>query len=129
MQAYTQSDERLGKLVSTHYNDLTTIVKVFGQVSSRITESKEKVRHVKENLTQCKELLQCKREELKLLWIESLEQRTLVDLLSKIERVRDVPAQLEAFMKGKRYLHATELLVTSVNMLEHDLGEVRGSLI
>ena len=61
IQAYAQSDERLGKLVSTHYNDLTTIVKVFSQVSSRITESKEKVRHVKDNLTQCKMLLQVRK--------------------------------------------------------------------
>ena len=57
-QAYAQSDERLGKLVSAHYNDLTTIVKVFSQVSSRIGESKDKVRRVKDNLTQCKMLLQ-----------------------------------------------------------------------
>ena len=40
------------------------------------------------------------------------------------EQVRDVPDKLQSHMAKKHYLHATDLIVSAVSLLEGDLAEV-----
>jgi len=49
-----------------------------------VLASRDKIRAVKENLIACKMLLRCKREELKKLWLEGVEQKYTLYLLEEM---------------------------------------------
>ena len=46
--------------------------------------SLDRIRLVKQNLESCKNLLHCKRDELRKLWLEGVEQKTVVALLDQM---------------------------------------------
>ena len=47
-------------------------------------ESRDKIKNIKDDLSSCKTLLHCKRDELRRLWIEGVEQKTIATLLDKM---------------------------------------------
>ncbi|XP_074643044.1 exocyst complex component 4-like [Tubulanus polymorphus] len=123
-KSHKDSDEKLEKLVSENYDDLSQIMTAFTKISDRISTSRERVQLVKQNLESCKNLLHCKRDDLRKLWLEGVEQKTVVELLDQIENLNQVPDKLELYMNKKQYLLATQLLVSSMKQLEGDLAGV-----
>ncbi|KAK0167148.1 hypothetical protein PV327_004582 [Microctonus hyperodae] len=115
---YKRSDQKLDELVSLHDQDLTEVMKIFSNLSERVTASREKIHNVKENLSACKQLLRCRREELMKLWLEGIEHKHVLQLLNDIDQLREVPAKLTYYLNKKLYLHATQLLVTALSMGE-----------
>ncbi|WAR21892.1 EXOC4-like protein [Mya arenaria] len=89
-KAFKESDKKLGDLVK---------------------ESREKIKHIKEDLSSCKTLLHCKRDELRKLWIDGVEQKTIAALLDQIEQVKNVPEKLDNHLAKKEYLQATNCIV------------------
>lgn len=106
---YKKSNQHLEQLVSIHHNDLTRVMmasqvsmvsliwvsrkylldivilsQLFGRLSVMISSSKEKVHTAKENLLACKKLLTCRREELKKLWLESIEYKHTLQLIGEM---------------------------------------------
>ena len=55
---------------------------IFGELSERVTAAREKIHSVKENLNACKQLLNCRREELMKLWLEGVEHKHVLQLLN-----------------------------------------------
>lgn len=49
-----------------------------------ILEAKDRIKNVKNNLQSCKTLLQCKRDELRKLWVDSTEQKYILDLMEQM---------------------------------------------
>lgn len=121
---FKRSDQRLEDLVAAHHEDLSTAMQAFSNISTRVTTSREKITAVKEKLTTCKMLLHCKRDELRKLWLESVEHKHILSMLDEIESLMEVPEKLEGYMNKKHYLHATQLLVSSVSLLEGTLEGV-----
>lgn len=110
--------------MSIHDQDLTEVMKIFSNLSERVTASREKIHAVKENLNACKQLLRCRREELMKLWLEGVEHKHVLQLLNEIDRLRDVPSRLSHYLNKKLYLHATELLVSALSMGDGSLEGV-----
>ncbi|TRY90308.1 hypothetical protein DNTS_017536 [Danionella cerebrum] len=131
-EAYEKCDRDLDELIVQHYTELTTAIRTYQSITERITSSRNKIKQVKENLLSCKMLLHCKRDELRKLWIEGVEHKHVLSLLDEIENIKQVPQKLEACMASKRYLHATDMLVTvlfpvsAVDSLEGPLLQVEG---
>ncbi|KAL5022453.1 hypothetical protein ScPMuIL_001608 [Solemya velum] len=123
-KAYRESDKKLVEHVTDNHKDLNKILQGFSGISKRINESREKIRKIKNDLNSCKALLHCKRDELRRLWIDGVEQKTIVVLLDQIEQIKEVPDQLDAFLAKKHYLHATELVVNVVAKLGGPLSGV-----
>ncbi|XP_015108792.1 exocyst complex component 4 [Diachasma alloeum] len=121
---YKRSDQRLDELVSLHDQDLTEVMKIFGNLSERVTTSREKIHAVKENLNACKQLLRCRREELMKLWLEGVEHKHVLQLLNEIDQLREVPSRLTHYLNKKLYLHATQLLVSALSMGDGSLEGV-----
>uniref|UniRef100_A0A131XK69 Exocyst complex component Sec8 n=1 Tax=Hyalomma excavatum TaxID=257692 RepID=A0A131XK69_9ACAR len=132
---FKRSDQKLDDLVAQNKEDLTRAMQDFSKISSRISASRSKVQCIKEKLTTCKTLLHCKRDELKKLWLEAVEHKHVLQLLEEIESLVEVPDKIDAFLSKKQYLHATQLLVSSVNLVEGSLEgvealkDVKGKLI
>ncbi|KAK8405086.1 hypothetical protein O3P69_001576 [Scylla paramamosain] len=121
---YRKSDQRLDQLITTHDQSLKDVMQIFGDVSGRLTESRKRIRTIKENLAACKHLLHCKRDELKERWLEGVEHKHVMLLLEQIDEVQDVGERVGAYVGRKHYLHATQLLVTSLTRLRTDLKKV-----
>jgi len=79
---------------------------------------------VKDGLQSCKNLLHCKRDELRRLWIEGVEMKTVYESLDAVEQVKDVAEQIPALIASRKYLMATELVIKSLAVLDTDLSDV-----
>ncbi|XP_067035865.1 exocyst complex component 4-like isoform X2 [Acropora muricata] len=117
-------DEKLNRQVEAHQDHLKSSIQTFTGISTRIAASLDKVKALRENLQVCMSLLHCKREELKKYWMDGLEYNEVLNLLDKIDQVKNVPEQIEKYKKKKYYLHSTELLVSTVSLLEGSLSGV-----
>ena len=124
LREYQESDARLDKLVLQHHQDLTQVMSAFSSISSRLNTSKDKLTSVRERLFSCQSLLNCKLDELKRLWIESIENKHILDLLDQVELLTKVPEEITNYMNRKHYLHATRLLVKSGTSLDSGLKKV-----
>src|SRR5262245_58595882 len=76
---FQKSDAQLDALLATHQPSLSAVMALFSSVCGVIAASKENIRGVKGNLTQCKMLLQCRREELQRLWLEGIEHKHAIE--------------------------------------------------
>lgn len=123
-KSYHESDRRLDNMVTDHLTDLTSIIQSFSKISSRISTSQEKIRAIKDNLQSCKNLLHCKRDELRKLWIDGVENKTIFAMLDDVEKVKDVSEKLRGHMERKQYLSCTQLIATSLSVLEENLSDV-----
>ncbi|EEC00317.1 exocyst componenet sec8, putative, partial [Ixodes scapularis] len=121
---FKRSDQKLDDMVAQNKEDLTRAMQAFSKISSRITVSRDKIQCIKEKLTTCKILLHCKRDELKKLWLEAVEHKRVLELLEEIESLVEVPEKVDAFLEKRQYLHATQLLVSSVHLVEGSLEGV-----
>ena len=81
---FKKTDQKLNDLVAKHDGDLTQIMQLFSQVSVQVTTSREKIHTVKENLQTCKQLLRCRREELKKLWKDAVQQKYVLEMLEQM---------------------------------------------
>lgn len=123
---YKICDQRLDELVCKHEGDLAEVMQIFSALSQQVSESKEKVRRVKENLKACKTLLHCQRDELKNLWQEGLEYKYMLQLLEEIDKINDLPNRLTHHLNRKQYLHATKLIIEAVSLGKDSLEGVEG---
>lgn len=81
---FKKTDERLDKLVAKHDGDLTQVMQLFGQISTMITSSRDKIHTVKENLMACKQLLRCRREEIQKLYKDTMQQKYVLEMLEQM---------------------------------------------
>ncbi|KAJ8682074.1 hypothetical protein QAD02_017866 [Eretmocerus hayati] len=110
---FKRCDQRLDELISVHEKDLLEVMRVFGIVSEQVTTAREKIHTVKENLIACKQLLNCRREELLKLWLEGVEHKHVLKLLEDIDQLKEVPVKLSNYLEKRHYLHATQCLVSA----------------
>ncbi|XP_053679714.1 LOW QUALITY PROTEIN: exocyst complex component 4 [Anopheles nili] len=123
---FRKTDQRLNELVSRSDGDLTRVMQLFGKVSTEVTASRERIHVVKENLQSCKQLLRCRRDELKKLYTDAIQHKYVLEMLDHITEIRKVPVQLSAYMAKKHYLHATKLLMASIETTDGKLRGVEG---
>lgn len=123
---YKRSDKCLEELIAENHTDLTTTMQIFSNVSMKLIASRDKIARIRENLETSKNLLNCKRDELKKLWLQGIEHKHVLYLLEQIESLKDVAEHVQNHISKKHYLHATQLLVSSIKQLENDLDGVEG---
>lgn len=81
---FKRSDQRLNDLVSNHDHELSQVIPLFTQVTTEIAASRERIHAVKENLSACKRLLQCRREELKKMWTDAVQHKHVLSMLEQM---------------------------------------------
>lgn len=114
-EAYKETDDSLEKQVETNYDELSKTIKTFGSISSEITVGRTKVREIREKLNTCKQQLHCRQDELRKLWDEGLEQDKILSIIKEISSAKNAPHEISQFVKSKHYLHASRLLVDTIN--------------
>ena len=96
----------------------------FSKISQRLRQTRERVVVTRDKLQTCQKLLHCKRDELKKLWLESVENKVVLELLDRVDTMMTVPQSVDQYIERKHYLHATRLIVNSLKQLDTDLVNV-----
>lgn len=118
------SDTRLVQLISDNRDQLSITMEAFSKISAKINTSRRGCHDVKEKLSACKKLLECKRDEIRRLWSESVEHREVITMLKEIEDLSKVREKVEDFLKEEKFDEATDVLVSSISLLEGRLAGV-----
>ena len=123
---FRQSDQKLDSLVLKHQKDLTKTMQVYAKVNNRLTASRTRVKTMKEKLVSCKELLHYKRDELKKLWLDGVEHKYVLEMLEKIEELKDCPEKITMLLSKQQTLEATQTLVQALSHIYGNLKNVDG---
>ena len=67
-----------------------------------------------------------KRDELKKLWLDGVEQKHILELLERIDKLKDSPERVASLLAKNEYLEATQILTQSMEHLYGDLKNVDG---
>eukprot|EP00116_Pleurobrachia_bachei_P002486 sb/3462748/ len=121
---YNEIDGRLNAHITKHHEGLQQIPEVYSTVLGNIKLAQSKIMSCKEKIDRCKTSLQCQREDLKNLYLDSVKTGRKLELLEKIDRVREVSGKYDQHIKSKHYMHATELLKKNVALLDGTLANV-----
>lgn len=101
-------------------------MQLFTKVGVEVKNSRTRTAGVRESLISCKDLLQCRREELQKMYMDAVQNRFVLDMLDQINELQQVPAQVVNFLNKKHYLHATKTLMTAVKLSTTELREIDG---
>lgn len=120
---FQRSDELLDSLIEGN-EDLLSAMKIYSSVASSHRELKQILGELIELLETTRSLVRLDITQLKKLLVEILERKYASEILEKYDDVRKVPEQINGYLDKKLYLHATKLLIKSINTLETDLKQV-----
>ena len=123
-QEFKSCDAKLDKLVAKNQTDLSNVMQTYSTLSSRLHNSRNKLSTVRESLVACKELLHYKRDELKKLWLDGVEQKHILQMLKQIQEMKDLPEKISSQLIKKEFLEATRSLTTSLELLKGTLKDV-----
>lgn len=85
-------------------------MQLFSKISSEIDFSRDKIHTVRENLQTCKQLLRCRREELKKLYMDAVKNKHVMEYLENINELKSVNStKFNANLQKRHYLKATKL--------------------
>lgn len=101
---------------------------VFATILENLQQSKDRLNMMRTKLVHCQDLLRCKRDGLKKLWLDLVENRSILELLEQIEQVMSLPAQIDSSAAKKHYLHAAQCCVDGLQKLgEYENDDEDGS--
>jgi exocyst complex component 4 len=102
-------------------------MQLFTQISSEVDFSRDKIHTVRANLTTCKQLLRCRRDELKKLYMDAVKNKHVMQYLEHINELRAVNStKFAASLQKRHYLKATKMLMSAVEIAEGQLKHVDG---
>lgn len=85
-------------------------MQLFTKISSEVDFSRQKIRTVRENLQTCKQLLRCRREELKKLYTDAVKNKHVMQYLDHINELRNVNStKFNSCLQKRHYLKATKM--------------------
>lgn len=101
-------------------------MQLFAKISTEVNCSRDKIHSVKDNLQACKQLLRCRREELKKMYLDAVKNRHILEMLEQINELKEISAKLHVHLNKKHYLHATKTLMSAIEMSQGQLKDVEG---
>lgn len=118
---YEACDSKLSELVKDNRGNISNTIQLCSKMISTVNDSKNRCRALKERITRCMGLLQCNRDNIRKMWLESLEHQYAHKILSEIEDLRAAPKKAEESLMNKKLEHATDVIVTSAKLLDGNL--------
>ena len=93
-------------------------------MSGRLHKARTRLTGVRESLVACKELLHYKRDELKKLWLDGVEQKHVLQLLQQVQGIKELPEKISGQLARKEFLIATRGITESLKLLSGTLKDV-----
>ena len=123
-EAYSDIDNKLNTAVEANFKDIKSTIERFGEIGGGITSARARMAEVKEKLVQCKQLLHCRQDELRSLWVEGIEHKKTMKLLEYVNTIRETPTHVEKLINECDYLQASRQISLALKWCQEDLGEV-----
>ncbi|EGD80798.1 hypothetical protein PTSG_01387 [Salpingoeca rosetta] len=114
------------EMVDKHHESFARALQSFMVLSSSVDNAKHKAAHIRSALTACKSLLNCHREHVKQLYLDSLEHKEIIKLYDTIEEIQTVPAKVDAYISTRHFVHAAGLIEATRRRLE-ELKTIRAT--
>ena len=123
---FSDCDERIDKYIRYSSKDLTRLIKVFNEIAKKIEVSRAHVSNSRDQLKQCKVLLQSKRDDVRRLWLDSCEQKFYYENLTKLKQLYTAPENIRLLCNQKSYLEAAQLIADCTKLLDNEYAEIAG---
>ncbi|XP_035211298.1 exocyst complex component 4-like [Stegodyphus dumicola] len=111
---------RLDQLVKENREIISKVVETSSKTIQLVAVAKFKCRSLKERILACKEKLQCKQDDLRKLWLESLQHQCAHKMLEQIDNLRNVLRDINNDLHDKKFLQATDVLASSLKLMESE---------
>lgn len=118
--ALSDSDQKLTNLVSDNYKELRQVMQTFTNISKNLQESMTTLSSAKQRLTDCRETLISRLDELKRLSDDSIRNEKILTLLDQIDEISRVPAQINELLINEEYYEATKLLLDGQSYIDEN---------
>jgi exocyst complex component 4 len=116
----------LDKLLSEHKDNVLTSLGAFREVSKDIRACREKIKSVQNSLQISHTLLQSRRDELKKLWLENLEQKKICEILQQINDIKNLDRLVDGLIKEQKFEEAVQQLKRADILLNGPLSMIEG---
>lgn len=120
-EALADSDTKLTKLVSDNHKELRMVMQTFTTVSKNLQTSLTVLFRAKKRLSDSRDMLTSKLDEVRRLSEESQKNDKILALLDEIDSLFSVPTKLNELVANDKYLEATELLTSKQKYIEDNL--------
>ncbi|KAI6238411.1 Exocyst complex component Sec8 [Aphelenchoides fujianensis] len=124
--AHSDSGRRLDRLLNEHKKDVDRSVSAFRDVYIQVRACRERVNTVRNGLQTSRSLLQSRRDELKKLWMENLEQKKVVEILQQIQDVKNLDRLVESLVREQKFHAAVQELKKADILLNGPLNAIDG---
>ncbi|KAK6022994.1 Sec8 exocyst complex component specific domain protein [Ostertagia ostertagi] len=125
-KGFQESEALIDKLVKSHQQDVEECLDSFRDVSTRISACRERIHNVRNALHTCKTHLECRRDDLKKLWLENSQQKYICEIMAQLEELKEAPLKIDMLMNQGNYTDAAKLTSTSRDLLNGRLAKIEG---
>lgn len=131
-QDFQRSNRHLQKALKTIVNEyhqgFNSSIGTFHKIQSSIQMSQSRVRTLRNSVQSAKSNLMITKPELKGLGASSQKYEDMLQVLGQIEKLQQVPEQLDARISDKHFLPAVDLLQDALRMIRKSEMENIGAL-
>ncbi|EGT56078.1 hypothetical protein CAEBREN_03012 [Caenorhabditis brenneri] len=99
-----------------------------GVLIDRLVKSycRERIHNVRNALHTVKSLLELRRDDLKKLWHENAQQKSVCEIMAKLEELREAPSKIENLIAKEQYQQAADTVTESKALINGRLSRVEG---
>ncbi|XGW19971.1 hypothetical protein V3C99_003639 [Haemonchus contortus] len=125
-KGFQESEALIDKLVKSHQHDVEECLDSFRDVSTRISACRERIHNVRNALHTCKTHLECRRDDLKKLWLENSLQKHICEIMAQLDELKEAPSKIDALMNQGNYTDAAKITSASRDLLNGRLSKIEG---
>uniref|UniRef100_A0A1I7T253 Exocyst complex component Sec8 n=1 Tax=Caenorhabditis tropicalis TaxID=1561998 RepID=A0A1I7T253_9PELO len=125
-KGYKESGVLIDRLVKNHQQDVEKCLVSFRDVSAKISNCRERIHNVRNALHTVKSLLELRRDDLKKLWHENAQQKSVCEIMAKLEELRDAPSKIEILISKEQFQQAADTVTESKALINGRLSRVEG---
>ncbi|KAE9421278.1 hypothetical protein Angca_004941, partial [Angiostrongylus cantonensis] len=112
-KGFQESEALIDKLVKSHQKDVEECLDSFRDISTRLSACRERIHNVRNALLTCKTHLECRRDDLKKLWLENSQQKHICEIMAQLDDLREAPSKIDTLMSQGNYTSAAKIASTS----------------
>eukprot|EP01122_Echinamoeba_exundans_P013216 TRINITY_DN5727_c1_g1_i1.p1 TRINITY_DN5727_c1_g1~~TRINITY_DN5727_c1_g1_i1.p1 ORF type:complete len:1196 (+),score=222.83 TRINITY_DN5727_c1_g1_i1:69-3656(+) len=115
-----EMDTSMETIVSLHYESFNKAIQNYTNLLSNVKEAMTSVQQLHEISELCSTLFSSRSHSVNNMYIQSLEYHHMIDILDKVEFIKQVPDNYQLAIEDGRYLEAAKTLVIAEEMLNQD---------
>ncbi|VDM61620.1 unnamed protein product [Angiostrongylus costaricensis] len=125
-KGFQESEALIDKLVKSHQKDVEECLDSFRDISTRLSACRERIHNVRNALLTCKTHLECRRDDLKKLWLENSQQKHICEIMAQLDDLREAPSKIDTLISQGNYTSAAKIASTSHDLLHGRLAKIEG---